>query len=64
MHFVIFVEQILVQLHDFQFMEVSKSNENLKQYFRCTYGGCLLVLNFCRPLDRLSSYQRISFTHM
>ena len=33
-HFVIFVDQMLAQLHELQFMEVSLCNENWKQDFK------------------------------
>ena len=32
MYFAIFVDQILAQLHDFQFMAVSQCNENLEDF--------------------------------
>ena len=54
MHFVIFVEQIQAQLHDFEFKGVSQCDEYLKQDFKM-----LIVGNFCRSLDRLSNYHRV-----
>ena len=44
MHSVIFGDQILAQLHDYQFMEMSQCNENLKQDFLNMYPQRLLLI--------------------